>query len=1068
VPSHADRERRRAAAQRVAPQPASGAAARRLARSATANTRATAQASPREFSFRIGTDITPALLDAARSLSRQNALDATTIERLRREAGSLSDEERLFLLALRHPEAAQRLSGARLADGDLLVLPFDPPPARPPEPPSARRRRETGAPGSRTPRDRPDDRADRVPPSEAPAGAADRPLARWPIGAPSKRVVARQALVSGTSVVEEPDDEHTSLIKVNGQTVLAIDLPPGTTIELKRGYQPGEIPSFSVLWIFIVLPPGGKALLDKENYQRIMSAAADRWSIRVDHRVNADLEGHVPAHVWTDEVHSDPEPPPAPDWAPPPPPKVPVFTKPQKPAVDQPAGPVVSKSVQETLEHMREGRWDTDDLAAQLTDAELAQLTPEERVALIAEIGEGFVVGDEDEETIDRLLETTPTSEYATVIGLMAARKGLFKTLDDAIDGDEYRRYIIALSTMMEGRGTPEEAYKAVQAAPVLPWTSSGFTREKATYTFDWLDDGRVQIHRWYGLIGMQMRMPDLELSPTDMVVVRFVYDEPEIYKKAGQTQPMPVAAFIALINANFRRDMWLGIQVALVVSGVGGIAGATTRLGILLATLDVAIGAASIGIDSYRAQIAATERGREFLKYWDIAQYVIAVYGLARVAMHIPQAIRSVRAAFNGARGAILEQGSVTAANDVDSKLTKLESALKDVEEEAKAHPPSEGPGAAPRSSGGAEPAPGSGASDPAGGALPTPPKKLRLMHGTDQAGFEGLGGLEKGKIDVGHAGGAHQDFGRGFYLATDQATAEAYGVTRNVQRSAGKGGGMTHVLAYDVSLEELGTVVDIRPGGNFGEQWQQFLSEPPFKTPTGYPPPGMATRREFIRGLGAERRGLIFEEFLQGIGKTNADVVVGPLGDDVFTGITAGKQSTQVCIRSQAAADKLNEIATGAMASKAGDVDSALSKLDNLGPGLVLDANVTLSPTEDAAARWWVSQGKRVRALRPAADTGAAGVRTADLDVEGVGRVDVYTPQASTGSNGVVRSIVNKSSQAPTVHVEMPAGSVVTDDEIARFPGRVFGNPTAGKGINRIVVRRGGRVVLDSTRRP
>src|SRR5581483_4157201 len=160
-------------------------------------------------------------------------------------------------------------------------------------------------------RDRPDGRADRMPPSEAPAGAADRPLARWPLGAPPRRVVARQALVSGTSVVEEPDDEHTSLIKVNGQTVLAIDLPPGTTIELKRGYQPGEIPSFSVLWIFIVLPPGGKALLEKDSYKRIMSAAADRWSIRVDHRVNADLEGHVPAHVWTDEVHSDPEPPPA-------------------------------------------------------------------------------------------------------------------------------------------------------------------------------------------------------------------------------------------------------------------------------------------------------------------------------------------------------------------------------------------------------------------------------------------------------------------------------------------------------------------------------------------------------------------------------------------------------------------------------------------------------------------------------------------------------------------------------------------------------------------------------------
>jgi hypothetical protein len=74
------------------------------------------------------------------------------------------------------------------------------------------------------------------------------------------------------------------------------------------------------------------------------------------------------------------------------------------------------------------------------------------------------------------------------------------------------------------------------------------------------------------------------------------------------------------------------------------------------------------------------------------------------------------------------------------------------------------------------------------------------------------------------------------------------------------------------------------------------------------------MATRAEFIRGLGAERRGVMFEEFLQRIGRSNADVVVGPLGDGVFTGITSGRPATQVCLRSQAAADKLNAIASGA----------------------------------------------------------------------------------------------------------------------------------------------------------
>ena len=44
-----------------------------------------------------------------------------------------------------------------------------------------------------------------------------------------------------------------------------------------------------------------------------------------------------------------------------------------------------------------------------------------------------------------------------------------------------------------------------------------------------------------------------------------------------------------------------------------------------------------------------------------------------------------------------------------------------------------------------------------------------------------------------VAHAAGEHQDFGRGFYMTTDRATAEAYGVDRNLKASAGKGAGMT-----------------------------------------------------------------------------------------------------------------------------------------------------------------------------------------------------------------------------------------------------------------------------------
>ena len=59
--------------------------------------------------------------------------------------------------------------------------------------------------------------------------------------------------------------------------------------------------------------------------------------------------------------------------------------------------------------------------------------------------------------------------------------------------------------------------------------------------------------------------------------------------------------------------------------------------------------------------------------------------------------------------------------------------------------------------------------------------------MHGTDQQGFEGLGGLEDGKIDVTRRPGEHQDFGRGFYekvcvRSFSQLGCAAYALKRHV----------------------------------------------------------------------------------------------------------------------------------------------------------------------------------------------------------------------------------------------------------------------------------------------
>ena len=108
---------------------------------------------------------------------------------------------------------------------------------------------------------------------------------------------------------------------------------------------------------------------------------------------------------------------------------------------------------------------------------------------------------------------------------------------------------------------------------------------------------------------------------------------------------------------------------------------------------------------------------------------------------------------------------------------------------------------------------------------------------------------------------------------------------------------------------------------------------------------------------------------------------------------------------------------------------------------PGEVkVEPGATPSSQEVLAGQIWSALGYNVTHQKTASDSGVKGVRTADLNIEGIGIVDVYTPTKSE-EIPIIRGIEKKNGQAEGIMVQ-----VDLDDEVmSSIASRIWGKPTA-----------------------
>ncbi|MDF2235411.1 hypothetical protein P2H44_22885 [Albimonas sp. CAU 1670] len=192
-------------------------------------------------------------------------------------------------------------------------------------------------------------------------------------------------------------------------------------------------------------------------------------------------------------------------------------------------------------------------------------------------------------------------------------------------------------------------------------------------------------------------------------------------------------------------------------------------------------------------------------------------------------------------------------------------------------------------------------------------------LLHGTHTGHGETI---RREGIDLQAGGAREQDFGAGFYMARTEADGQAYADRTSANgraRAAAEGRDAAdplhsvegEVMRGTLPLSELGSVVDVRPGGAHRELWVEFLGQPllprgaamtraqvdaVIADPGGYP-------SHYVHLTTKGDRASAFEAFLRHHG-LDPDVVVGDLGGLGTAGTGTGEQ---VMIRSPRAARRM-----------------------------------------------------------------------------------------------------------------------------------------------------------------
>jgi hypothetical protein len=343
------------------------------------------------------------------------------------------------------------------------------------------------------------------------------------------------------------------------------------------------------------------------------------------------------------------------------------------------------------LQKLKTCESDVDDLTAKLTDSDMSKyLCAQERKDLIKCIANGTRVGTEDEQSIIRLIKTTPLIQKNELIGLIEKESKILKNLHSSIDGDELTEYYKELIILYRLSKTKEfwdnitKNFDKIESGQqkktvtewaklkVFFWLDVGIidyiTEGRIVYNNEEIkDNNRLKFDQYTSYLTWSLNeLKNIDLGPFEVIRLHFLSESEQLGIPKGEYADIPAIALRFLIQKQFNRDSWTAVNTAFVIGTMG-----SGGLATLWGKVDCVLGLGAILEDNYHNRLTKTPEGRVVINAWKILNVALLIRLGYKVTVTIPTAWKSLSEAI-----AKLRIKDPALANEVENEAKQAFSA--------------------------------------------------------------------------------------------------------------------------------------------------------------------------------------------------------------------------------------------------------------------------------------------------------------------------------------------------------------------------------------------------------